>query len=281
MKTGGTSLVVHLLKEFRPPEIYPDAELDRKRADDVGPYAALSDLVALTPERREQIRFYSGHFPFVARDLIGPDVQTLTLLREPVARTVSVLKHFKRLRDRYRDLPLEEIYDDPVVFRFFVENHQTKVFSVTAADCPDAFASALSFEEISARLDEPGRDEPGRDGSAPTHSGDVPDTISPDTSTPDTITVDDARLELAKANLDAVDVVGLDAEYHEFVEDLRSRFGWWPRGIDERPRANVSSEPWTTSAALRDRIARDCRYDVELYAYAQELMRGRRRLSRG
>jgi hypothetical protein len=262
MKTGGTSLVLHLLKQFQPREVYPDAALDRRDRDDVAPYAAISDLVALSPARRAEIRVYAGHFPFMARDLIGPDVRTLTLLRDPVERTVSVLKHFKRLRDRYRDLSLEEIYDDPVVFRFFVENHQTKVFSVAAADFPDAFASALSFEEISARLD-----EPGRDASATARAPDVPDTV----------TIDGARLARAKANLAAVDVIGTDDNFHTFVEDLRDRFGWWSAGIDDRPRANVSVEPWETSASLRTRILSDCRFDVELYAHARELIRQRRR----
>src|ERR1700722_10289365 len=111
MKTGGTSLVVHLQKEFRPHEVYPDAGLDRRDPDDVAPYAAVGDLVALSSSRRAEIRLYAGHFPFAARDLIGTDVRTLTLLREPVERTISVLKHFKRLRDRYRDLSLEAIYE--------------------------------------------------------------------------------------------------------------------------------------------------------------------------
>jgi hypothetical protein len=259
MKTGGTSLVLHLLKEFEPRAVYPDATLDRRSPDDVAPYAALSDLEALSPTRRAEIRVYAGHFPYVARDLIGPDVQTLTLLREPVERTVSVLKHFKRLRDRYRDLTLDAIYDDPVVFPFFVENHQTKVFAITAADRPNAFASALAFDEIRDRLDVPGHSEAA-----------VPSDV------PDTITVDDARLEQAKVNLSAVDVIGCDEQFHSFVEDLRASFGWWSAGIDDRPRANVSSEPWEASTALRARIAADNRYDLELYAHARELMRQRR-----
>jgi len=260
MKTGGTSLALHLLKEFEPQAVYPDASLDRRGPDDFAPYASVSDLEALSPARRAEIRVYAGHFPYVARDLIGPDAETFTLLREPVERTVSVLKHFKRLRARYRDLTLDAIYDDPVVFPFFVENHQTKVFAVAAADRPNAFASALSFDEIRDRLDVPGYAE-----SAVTM--DVPDTI----------TVDDARLARAKANLAAVDVLGCDEQFHDFVEDLRARFGWWSAGIDDRPRANVSSEPWAASAALRARIAADNRFDVELYEHARELMRQRRR----
>jgi hypothetical protein len=259
MKTGGTSLVLHLLKEFEPRAVYPDAALDRRGPEDFAPYAALRDLEALSPERRAEIRVYAGHFPYVARDLIGPDVRTLTLLREPVERTVSVLKHFKRLRDRYRDLSLDAIYDDPVVFPFFIENHQTKVFAVTPADRPNAFASALTYDEIRDRLDIAGHADT-------TVASDVPDTIA----------VDEARLAQAKTNLAAVDVIGCDETFHAFVEDLRDRFGWWSAGIDDGPRANVSSERWEAGSALRTRIAADNRFDLELYEHARELMRQRR-----
>ncbi len=267
MKTGGTSLMVHALSEFRPGEIYPDPALDRRAPDDVEPYASFADLVSLAPERKAAIRLYAGHLPFAARDVIGPGTQTITLLRDPVERTVSVLKHFKRLRPRYRDLALEEIYVDPVVFRFFVENHQTKVFAVTANDRPDAFSSSLSFDEIRTRLDVAGADEAARAN---------PTGPNPRTAVPDTITVDAGRLALAKANLAAVDVIGCDDRFHDFVETLREQFGWWSSGIDERPRANVSEEPWEASADLRARIAADNRFDLELYAHAQDLLRERR-----
>src|SRR5262249_24908647 len=128
MKTGGTSFVFHLLRQFPRDAVYPTAGLDRSSPTDVEPYLSLDDLVAVTPARRADIQIYAGHFPFMARDLIGGELTTLTLLRDPVARTVSHLKHFKRLHDRFHDLPLEEIYEDPFVFRHFVDNHQTKVF---------------------------------------------------------------------------------------------------------------------------------------------------------
>jgi hypothetical protein len=39
----------------------------------------------------------------------------------------------------------------------------------------------------------------------------------------------------------------------------------------------VSVEPWDTSAALRARITADCRFDLELYAHARDLISRRRR----
>jgi hypothetical protein len=74
-------------------------------------------------------------------------VTTLTVLREPVARTISVLKHFKRVEERFRPCPLEEIYGDRQIFRFFVENHQTKVFSLEAADGEPAINCGLTLDD--------------------------------------------------------------------------------------------------------------------------------------
>ena len=75
MKTGGTSLVLHLLKEFEPRAVYPDATLDRRSPDDVAPYASLSDLAALSPSAGPRSACTPATSRIVARDLIGPDVR--------------------------------------------------------------------------------------------------------------------------------------------------------------------------------------------------------------
>jgi hypothetical protein len=252
MKTGGTSFVFHLLQQFAPDEVYPSATLDRRHPADAEPYASIPQLEAITAERRAGIRIYSGHFPYMVRDLIGPDINTLTLLRNPVDRTVSVLKQFKRLYDRYRDLSLDAIYDDAFVFRHFVENHQTKLFSVTAADRPRMLAAAIGYQEFRDHLESSRADGGGRS---------------------DTIAVDADRLAAAKANLAQVDVVGVNERFDEFVEALRARFGWWPSGMAGDARANVSAESSEASPELRARIARDNAFDVELYEYARGLIR--------
>lgn len=256
MKTAGTTLALHLQQQFHGAEIYPSAGLDRvgDMKAQVLVYVSVRPLLALTPERRAQIRIYSGHFPYVASHVIEDDVLTLTLLRDPVDRTISALKHFKRLHDRYRELSLEEIYEDEIVFSYFVDNYQTRIFALKAEDKPDAFSSSRSYD---ATLDALSTD---RD----------PNIVS----TADTalIVVDDSRFALAKQNLAATDVVGLTSAYPDFVEELRRRFGWWPGGLDTRGRANVSSETWEATPALRARIIADNAYDVEFYRYAEGLV---------
>ena len=253
MKTGGTSFVFHLKQEFPGDALYPSA-VDRRGPTDAEPYGSLADLAAVTPARRAAIRMYAGHFPYMARDIIGGDPTTITLLRDPVERTVSMLKHFKRLHERFHHLSLDEIYDDAFVFRHFIENHQAKVFSVTPADRPRTIASRVTYQEIHDYLTA----VPSRRDEASVSAG-------------DTITIDRDRLARAKENLAQVDVVGLNDRYDAFVAALRDRFGWWPEGLAGDARANVSREPWSASAELRARIARDNAFDVELCEYAREL----------
>lgn len=256
MKTAGTTLAIHLQMQFHGPEVYPCAGLDRDGFNDEAlyVYTSVRHLLALPPERRAEIKLYSGHFPYVASQLIEEDALTLTLLRDPIDRTISALKHFKRLHERYRDLSLEQIYDDEFIFSVFVENHQTRIFAVTPEDSPDAFSSSLSFESalVGLRTDPDSKSAAGASGSG--------------------VVLDDNRLAIAKANLAATDVVGLTSGYPEFIEELRARFGWWSEGLDTVGRANVSSEPWDVPAGLRERIAADNAYDIEFYRYAEELV---------
>jgi hypothetical protein len=254
MKTGGTTLAMHMARQFEPSELYPNESLDRRHATDVASYMSIDDLLALSPERKLAIRAYTGHFPFMVRDELGVEVETFTLLRDPVERSISSLKHFKRLYGRYRPLSLDEIYEDAFVFRHFVHNHQTKVFAVTAGDRPRAIASMLTQEQLHAYL---------AGDSSTAGAGDA---------AADTISVDDARFALAKRRLDSVDVVGVSEHFGEFVEELRRRYGWWPSGLTAEARANISEEPWVASVALRTRIAADNRFDLELYDHALTLV---------
>ena len=244
MKTGGTSFVFQMLANFEADEAYPSA-IDRSSPTDVTPYANIPKLLALSPERRARIRVYAGHLPYVASELLGFPVVRLTLLRDPVDRTVSMLKHVKRLFERYKELSLEEIYEDDPVFRHYLDNAQTKVFALTAEERDRALASMAAN----------------------------PDPAPLARSMP----IDAGRLEQAKANLANVDVVGLNESYGDFLEELHSRFGWWPAGVKQQARANVSAEGWTVPAGLRARIADDLAVDMEFYEYAQALVAARRR----
>jgi hypothetical protein len=94
---------------------------------------------------------YVGHFPYVARSFVGRDTITFTLLRDPVERTISVLRHCKRYHEHQRHLSLDEIYDDAFVFPLYIHNHQAKMFAMTLDDRLESHLDVIDVDE--RRLD--------------------------------------------------------------------------------------------------------------------------------
>jgi hypothetical protein len=246
MKTGGTSFVWQMLSNFEPDEVYP-SEVDRTSPTDVARYVFIPKMLDLSPERRARIRVYAGHLPYVASELLGIELVRLTLLRDPVDRAVSMLRHVKLRFEQYSQLSLEEIYDDDLVFRRYLDNQQTKVFALTAEERERALAGMET---------------------------------QPDTAPlARRLLVEPRRFDQAKANLAKVDVIGLNERYGEFIDELHTRYGWWPNGVKEHVRTNVTSDRWPVSASFRRRIADDLGVDLEFYEYAKELVAARRRSS--
>jgi hypothetical protein len=279
MKTGGTSFAFHAQQHFASDEIYPSPGIDTLDGSidaRILAYSTLQALGSLSSARRGAIRFYAGHFPFAATALVRESFAdsttscapiVLTLVREPVARTVSTLRHFQRLRpgsvgearaNRFAALPLEAIYDDPAVHSTFVRDHQVRLYSTTLADATGAFGSRSPYHDVAARLD-------GTDSSA--------DPL--DATWTASETARRHALAIALANLRATDLVGTDDGYDRFIAELRTAHGWWPRGIDTSARANASqaSEPVATS--FRRRIEADNAADLEFYETARELAAAR------
>jgi hypothetical protein len=224
MRTGGTTLEQQLRKNFPRAEVYPDPDLDFPEGD-VMHHLDVSYLLGLPAERLERIRLFYGHFPFVVTEMLGADLVTITLLRDPVERTMSLLRVMREQREAWRELTLDQLYDDANMFPRLIHNHQTKLFSITAADRPRSY-----------------RDE---------------------------ISIDDARLELARQNLEGVDLIGITERYGDFVATARTRFGWQ---LSEQTRLNTAAASLDDSTALRARIAADNAIDIELYAYARALV---------
>jgi serine O-acetyltransferase len=272
MKTAGTSFAFQLRENFAPEQIYPSNGFDARDNGDVASYVSLRRLLDLTPERRADIRIFTGHFPYVASELIDLDLVRLTLLRRPVDRTVSVLKHFKRLTPRVQELSLDEIYEDPFVFGHFIENHQAMMFAVTADDKPEAFGSSMTYWGTLSLI----RMQPE------SQSDDAQEDIerARQIAVEHAPKVDEQRFAAAKANLEKVDVIGLADRYGDFIDELRDRFGWWPNGLQMDKKVNQSPESWEVSDALRKRIEHDNALDIEFYEYAQELVARRARKHR-
>ena len=149
MRTGGTTFEQQLRKNFPRAAVYPNPDLDFPGGD-VLHHLDVSYLLGLAPERLAAIRFFYGHFPFMVCDLVDPALVTLTVLRDPVARTISLIRVLREQRPAWRERTLDEIYDDEQMFPRLVHNHQTKLFSMTAADHPQSYRDEIVVDD--ARL---------------------------------------------------------------------------------------------------------------------------------
>jgi hypothetical protein len=132
-KTAGTTLIHRLPRCFRPNEIYPNA------SDGAIERAVISVdyLRSRWRIRGNEIRIVTGHFPLCTTELLGGNFTTLTVLREPVERTLSYLRHHREMTPADRSKPLEAIYDDPFRFHGFIHNHMVKMLSLTTVEMGD------------------------------------------------------------------------------------------------------------------------------------------------
>ena len=147
-RTAGTTLRQYILKNFEHDEVYPAIGVDAdpsQGADALAAYFSLESLTSLPVSRRARIRVFTGHFPFMAVELLGGNLTTITILRDPVERTLSYLRLMRTVRT-HRGLPLQEIYEDPFLFPRFIRDHQAKQFALTPEDKPMSFRHVLEVD---------------------------------------------------------------------------------------------------------------------------------------
>jgi hypothetical protein len=142
-KTAGTSLIKRLQRHFDEPEVYPN-ESD---GDIVACVISVEHLLARWRARGHEIRLVSGHFPLCTTELLGGDFTTLTVVREPIERTLSYLRHHRKVTPADRDASLEAIYDDSFRFHGLVHNHMVKMFSLTLEEMTDGALTRVDFTE--------------------------------------------------------------------------------------------------------------------------------------
>lgn len=144
MKTAGTSLRNNIRAEFDDLDLYPSRHYD---ADMHEANNSIRYLLSIPPERRDRIRAYMGHFPYVATELLGQELTTLTTLRDPIERAISQLKHLRIWSPEHKDLTLEAIYEDPILHPCFLRNHQSKIFALAKSDNPETYRDVLEVDD--------------------------------------------------------------------------------------------------------------------------------------
>jgi hypothetical protein len=126
-KTAGTALLRRMRAAFGEQAIYPDAS-DGDVVDAVLVHEHLAERFAV---RADEIRVVTGHFPLCVAEMLPADFKTMTVLRDPVERTLSYLRHHRKLRQEDRETPIEAIYDDPFRYHGLIHNHMVKMFALT------------------------------------------------------------------------------------------------------------------------------------------------------
>jgi hypothetical protein len=143
-KTGGVSLYVRMWRYFGREAVYP-APSDGSPTD-VAPQLFVRILLDRWRERRDEIQLVTGHFPLCTTELLDADFTVFTVLRDPVERTLSYLRHHRATTPADSERSLEEIYSDPARFRPFIENHMVKMLSLRASEMDNGMMSVIDFD---------------------------------------------------------------------------------------------------------------------------------------
>jgi hypothetical protein len=142
-KTAGTTLQRRLRAAFDEVATYPGP------GDGVAPDAVLlvEHLVARFAARRHEIRLVTGHFPLATVELLDAPFRTFTVLRDPVERTLSYLRHHRTLVPDDAERPLEDIYEDRFRFEGLIHNHQVKMLALRPHEMAAGAMTVVRFTD--------------------------------------------------------------------------------------------------------------------------------------
>ena len=131
-KTAGTALWRRLQQQFDARSVYPGPG-DGDPPDSV---LSVAHLCERWKQRGREIRIVTGHFPLCVTELLGDHFVTLTILRDPVERTLSALRDLQQRSVELAGASLDEIYDDQLRAPL-LRNHMVRMLSLTTEEMSD------------------------------------------------------------------------------------------------------------------------------------------------
>ncbi|MBK5286936.1 MAG: sulfotransferase family 2 domain-containing protein [Acidimicrobiia bacterium] len=146
-KTAGTTLFRRLRHHFGRDAVYP---MPRYQGN-VEATLDVDLLVERFAAHRDEIRLVTGHFPLCTTELLDADFAVFTLLREPVERTLSFLRHQREVAPEFAGASLSEIYRDPLCRDGLLRNHMVRMLSLTVEEMTAGALTEVTVDE--ARLE--------------------------------------------------------------------------------------------------------------------------------
>ncbi|GJM37008.1 MAG: hypothetical protein DHS20C19_03750 [Acidimicrobiales bacterium] len=150
-KTAGTTVRDRFRATYPDEAIYPNATDGTDKRLSV---ISLTHLLDRWAVRRDEIRVVAGHFPLSVVHLLDAPFVTVSVLRPPIERTLSYLRHQKRINKADREKSLEELYDDPFRFAGLIRNHMTRMFAIKADEMGPGDGVLTDIDDTPARLDD-------------------------------------------------------------------------------------------------------------------------------
>lgn len=181
-KTAGTSLRTAFERAFGPDEIVPQVAQIRQNG---GLYPSVEAVVATLASNPVPVRLLRGHYHYSLHEALDEPIK-IVVLREPVARTISALKHMLSLGYSSRETIFESLEQGTLPVP---DNHMTRFLSGSLRG-PDGI---LNQESQRALFRDP-IDNP------------------------------EERLSEAKENLKGIDILGI-TERMELMEPALAEFG--------------------------------------------------------
>jgi hypothetical protein len=147
MKTAGTSLRGMLVDGLEPAAVYPND--DDLQVLPNGWYPSPAELVEhVEVGAHHDARVIIGHVPYVLADALPRRPVTIMLLRDPVARTVSMLDHRRTRSSKYRGASYAELLANERFVARSLRDYQTKMLAFdTVEECTPTVNVPLDIDE--------------------------------------------------------------------------------------------------------------------------------------